>query len=817
MLRNYLAAALRNLLRNKLVSIINIGGLAIGFAAAMLIGLYLRYELSFDDSLPGERQVYRLSLTFERPGTTREVWDTADSSMAEYLKLDYPEVVMTARIGDAWPSVRRGATAFPEQLFFADPDFFRMLQFPAIAGELATALDSPDGLVITRTIAHKYFGNENPLGQSLQVRVRPDADVSMRVLAVIDDLPGNTHFNFRMVASAKASYAPQRYVDTDDRTSSFVAGSHTYFRLRDGATSARIEADVRNFLERHYPHTGGAAVNLDILPISRVHLSPSGRSALSPTTSPRTLWTLGLVGLLVILLATTNFINLMTARASQRAVEVGVRKSAGARRHDLIAQFVGETCVYVIVAMILAMAMVELVLPAFNTMLSVGDDQHQAATVTFHYWREPALAAALLLATLMLTALAGVYPAFVMAAMRPATALHRGIAAVGSARVRWMLVVGQLTILVALLIATAVIHRQTAYAMGRGLRIDRDQVLLLRFAEQAASSAFTEAIARIPGVVDVTAATGWPTNSDLSADNFSRVSDVDPVKLQVPTIDFNFFEFYHLQPLAGRLPSRDHGTDLFVWKSKRPLSVWVNESAVRALGFSSPTATIGEQLKGFYGPEMQPPGTITIAGVVPDFPVDSVRTQIEPAMYIVAPEYANLVSIRLTGTRIPETLAAIDEVWKRLGEPRPVSRLFLDQYYHRMYIDIIQQQRVLSSLCGVAVFLACLGLFGLSIYTAQRRTKEIGIRKVMGASTGAIMRMLLWTFSKPVFWGSLIAWPLAAWMMSRWLEGFVYRVDFGWWLLPAASLLALAIALATVSVHSFLVARAKPASALRYE
>jgi putative ABC transport system permease protein len=383
--------------------------------------------------------------------------------------------------------------------------------------------------------------------------------------------------------------------------------------------------------------------------------------------------------------------------------------------------------------------------------------------------------------------------------------------------VRQVLVAAQFAILIGLLIATAVIHRQTTYAMGRGLRIDRDQVLLLHFTEHEASPAFIETIAHIPGVIDVTAATGWPTNYDLSAGNFSRIAEARPVKLQVPTIDFNFFEFYRLKALAGRLPSRDHGTDLFVWKSKRPLSVWVNESAVRALGFSSPTAAIGEQLKGFYGPEVPPPGTITIAGVVPDFPVDSVRTQIEPAMYIVAPQYANVVSIRLAGTRIPETLAAIDDVWKKLGEPRAVTRYFLDQYYQRMYIDIIQQRRVLGSLCGVAVFLACLGLFGLSIYTAQRRTKEIGIRKVMGASTSAVMRMLLWAFSMPVFWGSLIAWPVAAWTMSRWLEGFVYRVDLGWWLLPAASVLALVIALTTVSVHSFLVALVKPASALRYE
>jgi putative ABC transport system permease protein len=402
--------------------------------------------------------------------------------------------------------------------------------------------------------------------------------------------------------------------------------------------------------------------------------------------------------------------------------------------------------------------------------------------------------------------------------MRPANALHRGIAAVGSVRVRQALVVVQFAILIALLIAVAVIHRQTRYAMGEGLRINRDQVLLVRFAEQSASQAFMDALARIPGVSDVTAATGWPTNYDLSADNFSRVGEVEPVKLQVPTIDFNFFEFYHLMALAGRLPSRDRGTDKFVFAAiKRPLSVWVNESAMRALGFASPAAAIGEQLKGFYAPEVQRPAAIIIAGVVPDFPIDSVRTRVEPAMYVVAPEYSNLVSIRLTGKQMVETLAAIDDVWKKLGEPRAISRRFLDQYYHRLYIDIIQQRRVLGTLCGVAVFLAGLGLLGLSIYTAQRRTKEIGIRKVMGASTGDLMRLLLWAFSKPVLWASLIAWPIAVWAMSRWLDGFVYHVDLGWWLWPAATAVALTIALATVSVHSFLAARGRPVAALRYE
>ena len=832
MFRNYFAAALRNLMRNKVVSCINIAGLAVGIATALLIGLYLRYELYFDDSLPGERQVYRLSLTIERPDSPAEIWDTADPYMAEFLKMDYPEVAFSARIGATWPNVRRGDVAFPEQLYFADPDFFRMLPYPAVAGDLAAALDSPDSLVITRSIARKYFGDENPLGQSLQLRMGPSVDmgpsldVSVRVLAVIEDLPGNTHFNFRLIASGKAHFAPQRYFDTPrDAMDSFAPNTHTYFaahtyfRLREGATAARIESDAQKFFERHYPRALWGTVKLDIRPISRVHLSPPGRFAMSPAMNPRTLWTLGLVGLLVLLLAAINFVNLMTARAAQRAIEVGVRKSAGARRTDLIAQFLGEAGLYVFAAAFLAIAMVELALPTFNAMLSTGDPRYQATSVTFQYWREPALAIALLLAALVLSVLAGAYPAFVMSAMHPANALQRGNAAPGTARVRQVLVVLQLASLIALIVVTGVIHRQTTFAMGEGLRIDRDQVLMLDFSEQPVNTAFMDAIAGIPGVSAVTAASALPTNHDgANASKFSHSPDSEPVLLQIGNIDFNFFEFYHLSPVAGRLPSRDRGTDLFVFDdAQRHSSVWVNESAVRALGMTSPASAIGEQLKTFWGPSVAPPASLTIAGVVPDFPSDSVRTQIQPALYIVEQNYLSTVSIRLTGKQLPETLNAIDNVWKKLGEPRAVSRWFLEAYYHRMYLDIIQQRLLLGTLCGLAVFLACLGLFGLSIHTAQRRTKEIGIRKVMGARASDILQLLLWAFSKPVIWASLIAWPVAAWLMNRWLSGFVYRIDLGWWLLPAASLLAVGVTLATVSVHSYLVARAKPAGALRYE
>jgi len=815
MFRNYLAAALRNLTRNKLVSLINVAGLSLGFAAAILIGLYLRYQLSYESFLPGHERVYRLSLTIQRPGNAPDVLDSAEYFMAERFKLDYPEVERIARIIGQFPGVRRGEIEFQENVFSADPDFFRIVSFPTIAGNLATALDEPDGLVISRSIARKYFGDEDPIGQTMEI----DRDSQLRVLAVIEDLPGNTHFNFRMVASGLAKFSGLRFVDSlRGQPNLFVPGAHTYFSLREGASIAHIESDSGNFLTRHYPQQLGTNAQLNIYPLARVHLSPPGRWPMTPAMNPRTLITLGIVGLLVILIAVINFVNLMTARAAQRAVEVGVRKSAGARRLDLVAQFLGEAFVYVFAAGVIAIALVELTLPRLNAMLDTGDELFQAATVTFHYWREPALASSLALGVLLVSLLAGAYPAFVISAMRPVDALHESFAGSGSARVRQALVIIQLTILIALLIATAIIHRQSTFATNEALRISHDQVLLVFTSQRAPSEAFKDAILKLPGVSGLTAATAAPTNFDNSAAMFSIAGSSAQVPLQMSAIDFNFFEFYRLAPVAGRLPSRTYGSDLFgLNDGSRHVSVWLNESGARALGFKSPADATGKTLKPHWAPQNTPPASVTIEGVVPDFPVDSVRGPIQPVLYFVEPKLARIASIRLRAEQIPETLSAIDEVWKRLGEPRPVARLFLDQYYHRMYVDISQQRLVLGSLCGVAVILAGLGLFSLSIFTAQRRTREIGIRKVMGASTADVMRLLLWAFSKPVLWSTVIAWPLAAWAMQRWLEGFTYRVNFGWWLFPLASLLALVITLATVFAHSYLVARRRPATTLRYE
>ncbi len=813
MLRNYLAAALRSLLRNKIVAAINIVGLAIGLAAAILIGLYVRYELSYESFIPEHERIYRISGIEEFSSNVPVPWDSVGFEVASELKNDFPEIELTARIADGWMSVRRGEREYHEQVFTADPDFFRIFRVKAIAGDLPTALDAPDAIVISRTMARKYFSKDAPLGEVLEVY----RSIPLRVTAVIEDLPGNTHFNFGLIASGQASFSPiKSYESSADAPRSMFGSAHTYFRLREGTSIARIESGLKDYIERHYNVPPSVSfVRLVVRPIHTIHLAPAGTWPFKPPGSPQALAALGIVAALIVLVAAINFVNLMTARAAERSIEVGVRKVTGARRRDLVVQFIGESFMYVLFAMLLAVALVELALPAMNAMLDPADPRYPAATITFPYWHDAMLATAILGAMLVLGLLAGAYPAFVLSALRPVAALKGNGAVHGGGWTRHGLVVVQFAILIGLIFATTVIHRQTAFALRDALRIDKDQVLLIQ-SYLARSDAFRQALASLPGVRGVTSSFSAPTNGDITNGPFESENGRS-IQFHYTTVDFNFFEFYGLRPIAGRLFSRERTGDLS--SRDTPGARWtvvINETGARALGYAHVEDAVGAVLTKSSSEDPEPVSA-TVIGVVPDFPVDSIREPIDPTIYLVDPTQLMLVSVRLTGTNLPETLEAIDEVWAQLGEPRAISRWFLDQHYESMYRDVLQQRKLLSALSVIAVLIACLGLFGLSIFMAQRRTKEIGVRKALGAERSDILALLLWSFSKPVLWANVLAWPIAAYAMHRWLNGFAYRVELGWWLLPIASLVALIIALATVSAHSYLVARSRPVDALRYE
>lgn len=821
MFRNYLATALRNLARNKLYAGVTIAGLAIGFAAALLIGLYLRDELTFDRFVPGHERIYLMTTTIDVPGSKPIETKLSQIKLAERLPLDFPEIGLAGRLAGAYfpPTVRRGEIVAAEQSFYyADANFFRILRLPTLAGDLASALDAPDAVVLTRTMARKYFGRDEPVGEILLINREP-----FRVTAVIEDLPSNTHITAEIFASAKSPQSPiSQFGDINGPVDTTL---YTYVRLKPGVAPAVLDARMASFLDRRFPLD---AVNramrttrdTHFLPLTRIHLTPSNQEIFNAKApmDPAVLAAIGGVGVLIVGVAAINFVTLMTARAARRAVEVGVRKAAGARRRDLIVQFMGEALIYVVAAGVLALALAELLMPAFNALLQ--------RKMVLNYLQDTGLALSVLGAMALIAALAGAYPALVLSGFRPAAVLKGGpVASVSGGRVREGLVVAQFAVLIALTLVAITITRQTLFALNEGMRLDKDQTLFVF--SQPCSTTLRDQVRKLSGVKAAGCTSAEAMNVTSSRDE-AQVGARKATISRAP-IDFGFFEVFGIRPVAGRLFDERRAADAAFDNPDAHQPVILNETAARQLGFRSPQEAIGKTIlwRGFWDETLRREGPVNwplkpseIIGVVPDFTLGSVRQPIEPFLYGVgriAPPSSVALAVKLDAAQVPETLAAMDRIWKRVGEGRPMMRFFVDQFTMRLYLDTIIQGATVAIAGLISITVAALGLFALSAYTIERRTKEIGVRKAMGASSGDILKLLLWQFTKPVLWANLIAWP-AAWLVLRWwLSSFAYRVEIAPWTFVAAGAGALVIALGTVFVHALAVSRAKPVGALRYE
>ena len=804
MIGSYLAAALRHLARNQLYAWINIIGLAIGFAAAILITAFVWHERSFEHFIPGYESIYRLSAEVNIGKPSAGSTDDLKGPIVEQLRLDFPQIRRIASLRNNFfsNSLRRGNVEAVEPGFWwADPDIFEVLPLAAAAGDLRTALERPDGLVLTRRMARKYFGTELPLGQTIEI----DREHTMRVTAVLEDLPSNTHLNAEIFGSARA---------LPPTPAGFVFRCYVYLRLAPGTSAEALRAALPGFVDRHSPGQSGKASDTrgySLIPIGDIHLRPTGRYAMKPGGDPRLLRAIAIVGVLVLLAAAINYINLMTARSSRRAVEVGVRKAAGGSRGDLTLQFIGESVMYCLISMVFAVALAELLLPWLNAFLD--------RSIIIDYWH-PLSLAGLLGVVLIVGTLAGIYPALVLSAFRPATVLKGvGPQAAGSGRLRQLLVLLQFAILIGLILATGLIQRQTAFGLREGMRFDQDQLLSILVPPTGCTrSAFTDRVRALPGVRGTACSMEFLINYQTHQ---YRAPDGREVTLWHTFVGPGLFELLGLKPVAGRFFSQDREADIM---SPSPQErdtgkihrIVINETAARQLGFGDPAAAIGKIFSSITG--VLPGTRREIIGVVPDFARDSVRVPISPVFYEDSAPYSNQLNVKLSGTKVPETLQAIDDLWKQMAPlPAPITRQFYDQYTQTLYRDLERQSTLFSLFAAIALLLAGLGLFGLAAFTVERRTREIGIRKALGAATGDVLRLLLWQFARPVLWANLITWPLAAWLMTRWLETFAYHIDLPLWLFPATGLATLTIALLTVSVHSILVARAKPVAALRYE
>jgi putative ABC transport system permease protein len=811
MLRNYLAAALRNLFRNGAYAIINIFGLALGFAATILIALFVRDEYSYDRFYPGYDRVYRVMETINLPGAAPLRIAVTASNIAPAMKLDFPEVETATRLAQRGAILRQGNIEGFTMLSWADPNFFRIFPMQVISGNLDEALNRPDGLVLTRKTARRYFGRDDVVGKALQV----DRQYTMHVAAVIEDLPPNTHLDAEAFAPGVASFSALTLLDAAaaaDPNALKPENVYTYVRLRPGAQVDRVTAAMKDFALRHVTgQIGGLPVAkaflFSLIPLADIHLQPGSTADMKPPGDARTLQTMiGIAGL-ILFVAGSNFVSMMTARAAGRAVEVGVRKAEGATRGQIIVQFLGECLFYTALAMIFAILAVELGLPALNGFLQ--------REIVFDYLRNPTLGTGIITVWLVTGLAAGAYAAFVLSMFRPGAVL-KGVVFLpgGSGRLRQALVIFQFGTLIALIVSTMTIQRQTQYAMQDRLRLPTEQIYL---GHSGCPDSFRDAVSRIQGVLAATCGSG----SALTYDRFSVMFDSpggSKVSLKGAPVDYGFFELFAVKPLAGRLFAPDRGEDDVLRANptgdSNP-SIVINETGMRALGYASPQAAVN-QYKVWNRLWSKDSQSSQIIAVVPDFSVGSVRDVIEPTAYYIEPRRVSITVLKLDGRAIPETLGAVKALWEQTQDS-PFNGLFLSQRVNDLYADIQRQSAIFSVFAGVAVAIASLGLLGLAVFTAERRTREIGLRKVMGASRWDILRLLGWQFAQPVLWANLIAWPAAYLLMRRWLEGFAYHVDLSPVVFVAASALALVIALATVSGHALLVARTRPVEALRYE
>jgi putative ABC transport system permease protein len=799
MIRHVFIAALRNMAASKLLSAISIFGLAVGLATAILAGLIVRNDLTHEHFLAGYERVYA-PMGLARFGSTPQYFIFGDRRVAELIRTRIPEVEAVARVSEIGFKLSRGNVSAWELGAWSEPDLFRVLPFPVLHGDLDAALRRPDGVVLTQSLARKYFGRDNAVGEGITL----DGHL-MTVRAVIRDLPANAT-RFRGVYASGLAAFSHFAQEPPPRAGSipFNTNLHIFLRFKPGAApgamprtieDAREEA-VRGLIDTISPRHAKEA---RLMRIDRVHLNdgtnPGIRARLAVTAA---------IGLLTLFIAAANYINLMLVRLGRRQREVGLRKVCGAGRRALMAQFLGEAMVSVAVAALLGLVLVEWLLPAVNAFLQTGAKLDMGTGATD--WGDSRQLLTLLAGVLLLGLGVGLYPALVLSGFKPVNVLKGWLQlARGAGAVRAVLVTAQFAILIVLVIAGLVVWRQHEYAAREAMRVDIDQMLVV---DGQLPAAFVEETRKLPGVRAAAVSGAQILDQFFSFTQETRRGGKAMISPS-PT-DPALFTVYGVKPLAGMLPAKADSSSLVI-----------SQSAARAFGFATPSAAVGQVVL----PSAENWASLRIVAVVPDFSLHTVETERVASVYppldanigISMSNPTQLAHIRLHGRDIPETLKAIDRLWSATGGEGRINRFFLDAHMQERYLHLLRRAQLFAFFAAVAILLACLGLVGIAVGTADRRTKEIGVRKAMGATSPQVAALLLWQFSRPVLLANLIAWPVAWWAMQRWLTGFSYHVELG----PAPFLVAgafsLIVAVLTVLGQAMIVARQKPVVALRYE
>ncbi|TNE62429.1 MAG: ABC transporter permease [Alphaproteobacteria bacterium] len=826
MLHNYLVTALRSLFRHKLFSLINIVGLTIGLAACLLIAAFVRDELSYDRFWKNSDSLYRLQIKFQIPGRGIDIFaSTMGPAREAFTRYFADDVERATRFTEQYPIIRAGDRIFEEPIYLTDPETAEMFDFDMLAGDMRQTLNDSRSIALSDELALKYFGRTDVIGETMTISTF-DLKADFRVGAVYRKIPNNSTLEIpAMIMINPSDFAGQGWMFDEW----FSMNVLTYFQLRDGASIASVNSRLDDFANKviTLPEDFGAGKTTDIahfftIALPDIQLKGEGMGEMKATGSMSNVLVFAAIALLILAIACINFMNLSTARSTKRAAEVSLRKVLGANRRQLILQFLGETFLIVCFAMVLAVVLVEALLPVYSDFIgkTLALDYTDGTTVT-----------TLVLLVLTVSLLGGAYPAFVLSSFRPAHVLKANKSAdtPGSLMLRNLLVVLQFSVSITLIVGTVGIYAQKIYATSMDPGFNRDQVLVLhgvgRTGVVPQQQALKDQILRLPGVAAATYANDFPgsggesnTSVTIPASGSDRSSFI-----KQRSMDADFFKTFEIKLLAGRDFNRDIAQDRADIATENAVegqviqyNVMINQSAVRMLGLGTPEKALGIVLREGAGTERVT--DMTIVGVVADTHYQSLRKAIRPELYACGENGLGFMNVRFRGNP-REALSAIRDVWTGMISDVPFVTSFADENLARQFKEEEALIQLLFFFAGFAVLVSCLGLYGLASFATERRTKEIGVRKVMGATVVDIVRLLVWQFTKPVLLANLIAWPIAVYGLLSWLEAFPYRLE-SWLLAPlclGAGMLALLIAWATVGGNAARVARSNPIKALRYE
>jgi len=796
MFKNYLIIAFRNIKKYKIYSFINISGLAIGMACCFLIVLFIQDELSYDRYHAKADRIYRLVDSFDSEGELSRDFALSSAPFAPTLKQDFPEVEDAVRIVPKRDMVSLGEKKiYEDDLIYADASIFNIFTFPFVKGNPSTALEAPNTVVISEGVARKYFGTKEAVNKTLSIN-----EQDFLVTGIMREMPRNSHFFTDIIASLitdeQNPALQERYFQNWARHEFY-----TYLLLKEDVLYEDLQAKLPGFIDRHAAQqikiTLGSRLYSRLQPLTSIHLHSHLQNEVSPNGDIKYVYIFSVIALFILLIACVNFMNLATARAAHRSKEVGLRKVVGAGRHQLVRQFLGESLLSTLCALLFGLALVAIALPSFNALTGKALGLNLLSNFT--------LLGFIVLILIFVGLTSGVYPAFFVSRYQPANVL-KGSANVGSRRslLRKGLVVFQFSISIALIVATVVVVDQLDFLRNRKLGFDKEHVVVIPIRNNAIrrdAEVIKADLMQNPNIVSATVSIGVP-GGVVAGDSIHLITEEGKKTLTLRMIytDHDYLKTMGMELVEGRDFAKDMRTDATE-------AFIINESAVRQLQLENPMNTQFEwdDKKG------------KVIGVVRDFQFQSLKDEINPLVIHIRPLYTLIFAMRIRPANIPETLVFIKRKWSKLDPAHPFEYTFLDETFDKLYKSEEKLGQIFSVFSLLAILIASLGLFGLALFMVEQRTKEIGIRKILGASMGKIFLLLSKEFAGLVLLANVFAWPAAYLLMRQWLQNFAYRVHIGLWIFVLSALVAFTIALLTISFQALKAATANPVDSLRYE